>query len=243
MTSAPGPKRRVRGVVLIAAGCCLLILTLFGAVAHRSPIVSGSAGPGGSSTAQPTSSMTASPSDVVTPTEPPTASSPGVSILAVLGVIVIVLLVALTIAILVLGVGPLRSMLPGLGPPSATPVPSAVGRPAVAASVADALPELLRAVEARSPRAGIIAAWVRLQEIAIAAGIALQASETPAERTMRMLNGLDVPGRWVLRLAELYREARFSDHPMSEADREEAVACLGAVASSATDRSSQMTPR
>lgn len=96
-------------------------------------------------------------------------------------------------------------------------------------AVAQALADLQRAVVEGSPRAGIIAAWVRLERLADDSGVPLRPSETPAELTIRMLDGLDVPGRYVLRLADLYREARFSDHPMTEADRAEAAECVRVI--------------
>lgn len=231
MTGGGALQRGQRHIVLLAASAGLLILTLFAATSRRTPVFQD---------APPASIQ--SPSPVATPTS--TTSSPagsptagsgssglGLSVFGVLAVLAIVLLVVLTLVLLAMGLGPLRASLHRRRQlPLAQPQP-ALGVATAADAVAEALPDLLRAVEAGSPRAGIIAAWVALQEIAADAGVLLRPSETPAERTIRMLGGLAVPGRWVLRLAELYREARFSDHPMTEADRLEAGDCLAGIAS------------
>ncbi|MEO8751039.1 MAG: DUF4129 domain-containing protein, partial [Allobranchiibius sp.] len=81
------------------------------------------------------------------------------------------------------------------------------------------------------------------EQLAADSGVPLRLSETPAELTIRVLDGLDVPGRYVLRLADLYREARFSDHRMTEADRSEASRCISAICNVAPSPSAeQLTP-
>jgi hypothetical protein len=87
----------------------------------------------------------------------------------------------------------------------------------------------LEAVEQGSPRNGIVACWVRLQEILTGAGVAPRRSETSAEFVVRTLRSLDVDPRAIGALAALYREARFSDHELGEDRRTAARDALRAL--------------
>jgi len=82
--------------------------------------------------------------------------------------------------------------------------------------------EQLAAVEVGGPRDGIVACWLRLEEVVAASGVPLHPAETSTELATRVLQALDVDPRAVARLAELYREARFSEHPMTETSRAQA---------------------
>ena len=72
----------------------------------------------------------------------------------------------------------------------------------------------------------MIACWVALEEAAASAGVARHASETPAEFTVRVLGVGGISEPELLRLAQLYREARYSTHGSSEDARAEARAAL-----------------
>ncbi|MDR7251408.1 hypothetical protein J2X46_000380 [Nocardioides sp. BE266] len=85
---------------------------------------------------------------------------------------------------------------------------------------------LLRTGDARN---AIVAAWHRFEVHGERAGVPRQASETSSEYALRLLDLADADIGPVTRLAELYREARFSDHPITEDHRAEAVAALDAV--------------
>jgi hypothetical protein len=85
------------------------------------------------------------------------------------------------------------------------------------------------ALTAGDVRNGIVACWVVLEEAAAEAGVARLPAETPTEFVVRFLHALDVDPRPVAGLAELYREARFSTHPMDEDARTRAHQALGAV--------------
>ncbi len=87
----------------------------------------------------------------------------------------------------------------------------------------------LEAVEGGTPRNGIVACWLRLQEIVADAGLPAKASETSAEFVVRTLHTLDLDPRAVGRLAALYREARFSEHDMGEDRRTAAREALEAL--------------
>ena len=61
------------------------------------------------------------------------------------------------------------------------------------------------------------------------AGLPRRASETSSEYALRILDLADADTVPVSRLAELYREARFSDHPITEEHRSEALTALAAI--------------
>lgn len=69
------------------------------------------------------------------------------------------------------------------------------------------------------PRDAIVACWQRLENVVAGAGLERLPSETAAEFTGRLLATWDVDTASLSTLADLYREARFSRHEMSEDDR------------------------
>lgn len=115
----------------------------------------------------------------------------------------------------------------GLAPPEAPrsdPLPPAVDR--LAAQVAEA-----RAVVGRagSPRNAVVAAWIRLQRSVAVAGLPAAPAETPTEYLARVLAAWEVDRTALDELAELYREARFSDHPIGQRHRAAALRALAVV--------------
>lgn len=105
---------------------------------------------------------------------------------------------------------------------------------APAAAEADLGPEQLDAAleqdladldEGGSIRNAVVAAWVRLEEHAARAGIARHLEDTPAEFVARAL-AAELDPDALAELADLYREARFSRHPIGEAQRDAARDCL-----------------
>jgi hypothetical protein len=84
----------------------------------------------------------------------------------------------------------------------------------------------LEAVADGTPRNGIVACWLRLQESVEEAGVPPRRSDTSAEFVQRALRSLDLDPRPVATLAALYREARFSEHPVGEDARDAARAAL-----------------
>lgn len=77
----------------------------------------------------------------------------------------------------------------------------------------------LAAVQQGSARNGIVACWLLVEEAIAEAGLPRLPWETSTEYTVRVLHSLDIDPRPIGALAGLYREARFSEHPMTEADR------------------------
>jgi hypothetical protein len=79
------------------------------------------------------------------------------------------------------------------------------------------------------PRNAIVETWHRFEVQGERAGVPRRASETSSEYAMRILDLADADHAPVTRLAELYREARFSDHEITERHRSEAVEALAAI--------------
>jgi GrpB-like predicted nucleotidyltransferase (UPF0157 family) len=76
------------------------------------------------------------------------------------------------------------------------------------------------------PRNAIVAAWDRFEEQAERVGVARKLWETSSEFTLRLLDAVAAAPPAVSRLAVLYREARFSEHEINEANRQAAVEAL-----------------
>ena len=79
------------------------------------------------------------------------------------------------------------------------------------------------------PRNGIVACWDRFERRAAAAGMSRHEWETSSEFTLRVLDAVVTDTSAVERLAVLYREARFSDHPVAEESRAAALEALDAI--------------
>lgn len=108
--------------------------------------------------------------------------------------------------------------------------PQFISRPA-ADFVAPELPEeLLDSSGARlallatgEPRNAIVAAWLSLETATAATGLAREPAETSTEYTARVLHTWDIDPRSLADLGALYREARFSRHPLTEEHRRRAM--------------------
>jgi uncharacterized protein DUF4129 len=92
--------------------------------------------------------------------------------------------------------------------------------------VAEAVDDSLAQLATGPASDAIVACWVALERAAEQAGMPREASETPAEFTVRVLAGAAVSEPELMRLAALYREARFSSHTLPEEARAEARAAL-----------------
>jgi len=77
-----------------------------------------------------------------------------------------------------------------------------------------------------TPRNAIVAAWDRFEEQAERVGAARKLWETSSEFTLRLLDAVSAAPVAVSRLAALYREARFSEHDITEGNREAAAEAL-----------------
>lgn len=101
----------------------------------------------------------------------------------------------------------------------------------------DTLPEVLLGgamarlehLETGTPTDAIVACWVRLEEEVAAAGLKEDASRTSSEVVADVLGEYDVDAQALAELAALYREARFSEHALTEAHRARARDALTTV--------------
>lgn len=92
---------------------------------------------------------------------------------------------------------------------------------------ADAQREELLAAD--TPRNAVVVCWHRFETQAAAAGVARRPWETSSEYTMRVLDLVDAHQPAVSRLGALYREARFSEHELTETHRREALDALDTI--------------
>ncbi len=84
-------------------------------------------------------------------------------------------------------------------------------------------------LEEGSPRNGIVRCWHEFEVSAARVGLARKPWQTPAEYTMFILDLVEAEHGAVAVLADRYREARFSDHEVTEADRATALAALDQI--------------
>ena len=79
------------------------------------------------------------------------------------------------------------------------------------------------------PRNVVVRSWVALEDAASASGLARDPAETAAEFTRRFLGTWQVDEATTHELGELYREARFSRHPVPTSTSERAVFLVGRI--------------
>jgi hypothetical protein len=104
---------------------------------------------------------------------------------------------------------------------------SMAGQVVSAEQLAEAVDAGLGSVSAGTPSNAIVACWLALERAAASAGVPRRETETPTELTVRVLAAAeDVSQPLLERLAELYREARFSQHDLPESARDEAREAL-----------------
>jgi len=85
------------------------------------------------------------------------------------------------------------------------------------------------ALQTGAPRDAIVACWLRLETSVVAAGVERLPSDTSTELVQRVLAEHQVNPTSLAALAGLYREARFSEHRMTEASRATAISALDQV--------------
>lgn len=104
--------------------------------------------------------------------------------------------------------------------PDIVPVP-------VPVTMEEGLAEVLRSMLADpDPRTSVIGAYARLLTAMDEAGVGRRAEEGPHEHLWRTLGPLGVRRQPVHRLAELFIRARFTPRPVTEEDRQSAIAAL-----------------
>ena len=97
-------------------------------------------------------------------------------------------------------------------------------------ALADVLDETLDALRAeRDPRRAVIGAYLRLERVLGAHGLARRPAEAPLEYLGRVLEDLSVSAPAVQRLTLLFQRARFSQHEIGQAMKDEAIGALQTV--------------
>jgi hypothetical protein len=99
----------------------------------------------------------------------------------------------------------------------------------VATTISDNADAQRAALRRGSPRNAIVECWLLLEAAVIEAGVERRPADTSAELTERVLADHDVDAAAIAGLAALYREARFSDHEMTESSRRAAIDALDRV--------------
>lgn len=98
--------------------------------------------------------------------------------------------------------------------------------PLVPAGLLEEARQRLLDLESGEPRNAIVAAWLGLETSAAATGLPRLAAETSSEYTERVIGIWPVDPERLGDLAALYREARFSVHPLDESHRDRAISDL-----------------
>jgi hypothetical protein len=110
-------------------------------------------------------------------------------------------------------------------PPFERPAPGSGPEPLAEAVAAGE--EALRA--AADPRAAIIGCYAAMERSLADAGSPADMADTPAEVLARATAGGLIRSTWASTLTGLFRLARYSSHPMTEADRATALGALAGV--------------
>ena len=100
---------------------------------------------------------------------------------------------------------------------------------ALALAVSGDASQRLDALSVGTPAEGIIAAWTHLEATLHESGLLLTPSRTSTEVSIDVLRRFPVDETTLRTLAGLYREARWSQHPLTEDDRRRAAAAYGAL--------------
>lgn len=106
----------------------------------------------------------------------------------------------------------------------------------LAGQVSDSFAATLAGLSGGQIRDAVILLWHRLEQTAEAAGLRRSPADTSSELAERLLATLPVSAEPLHRLAALYREARFSSHPISDAAVAQARADLVQVRSELSRR-------
>ena len=104
------------------------------------------------------------------------------------------------------------------------------GEATLAEAIGDVLDETLDDLRAeRDARRAVIRAYARLERTLAAYGFPRRPAEAPHEYLERMLTDLAVSSRAIARLTTLYERAKFSQHEVAAAMKEDAIDALETV--------------
>ncbi|MEZ3179179.1 DUF4129 domain-containing protein [Streptomyces pimonensis] len=158
-------------------------------------------------------------------------SGPSVPLHLLLGLLAAVVLVIVTVAV----VRRLRGR--GLAAPTR---PGPAGAPAEeddARLLLSAVRSGRRALaDTGDVRAAVIACYAAMEDALVASGVQRRASDSPSDLLTRAADAGLAPAPAAPRLTELFREARYSSHPMGAPHREAAAGALEEIAALLQDR-------
>jgi hypothetical protein len=103
-------------------------------------------------------------------------------------------------------------------------------------AVADEAEHLRRALRAGTPRNGVVQCWLLLVHVLEQHGVHADPAQSPTELTRQALTRLSTDRAAVRALTGLFLEARFSEHPIGEAQRQRAEAALDRVVAGLGER-------
>lgn len=149
--------------------------------------------------------------------------------LQIISLIIVVIVVPLAgyVVLVVLGAVPRPRFRGRRSSPGTEGDPALV--PRLGAEMADAVDHALDVVEHGEAREAIVACWLLLVRAASESGSPARVSETAREYAERLSAEQLVSTASLARLADLYREARFSDHDVGPQLRAEARRALGVL--------------
>lgn len=81
----------------------------------------------------------------------------------------------------------------------------------------------------RDPRRAIVAAYARMERAFASLGLPRAVGQTSVEYMRRVLSQAAAPPAPVVELTELFQEAKFSQHPLTPRDRDDALQALVAI--------------
>ena len=106
----------------------------------------------------------------------------------------------------------------------------------LAAALDDALDDLRAEAD---PRRAVIAAYARVERILASSGIARRPAETSDEYLVRVLRDLTLGSNAIARLTSLFTQAKFSQHEVDTAMKEDAIDSLERVRDELRDRANE----
>ncbi len=169
-----------------------------------------------------------------TPTDEPARVSMPAWLVPLLGVVLAAIVVAGLLSVLWLMIGPrIRSRTGRIDEAD----PLVTTRPGAAAEEVAAIVDLgltdLSDTDL-DPRRAVIACWLRLEEVAAAAGTPRQVADTPTDLVTRLLAEHQVEPVTLAAFAAIYRRARYATHTVDEQMRGQARTALEQVRSALT---------
>ncbi len=228
MSSSFSAVTASRGRVLLAGAAGLAgLLVVWAAAAPRPPVVLPGLREGTEVVQQPPAWWL--PSSASVPGDDTNTTASAVVSDTVAAVIAWALVILITGAAVLLLTVVLRALLRAWRARDIPPPEDTATAGVVPAAVLADQSERLAALGSGTPREGIVAAWARLEASIAIAGVPLMRSRTSTEVVLATLRNHDVPAETLEELAVLFREARYSPHELTEADRRRAEDALRRV--------------